>query len=42
MQSSLISIENICNKNKNIANIREHLREFEKEFENILGCYSGA
>jgi hypothetical protein len=25
-----------------IAHIREYFREFETEFENILGCYSGA
>jgi hypothetical protein len=25
-----------------IANIRDYLREFEAEFENILGYYSGA
>jgi hypothetical protein len=53
MQSNLISIENIFNKNSalcniagshdsglfSIANIREYLREFEAEFENILGYY---
>jgi hypothetical protein len=40
MQSNLISIENILNKNSalcSIANIREYLREFKAEFENILG-----
>jgi hypothetical protein len=45
MQSNLISIENICNKNSalcSIAQIREYLREFETEYENILVYYSGA
>jgi hypothetical protein len=45
MQSYLISIENILIKNSakcSIAHNREYLCEFETEFENILGCYSGA
>jgi hypothetical protein len=45
MQSNQISLENIFSKHSaqcSIAHIREFLREFEAEFENILGCYSGA